>query len=424
MNQITNCLGAETPRFYMIQYQNTHTIVAMQMVDQYLFKAATKSQQTWQSVDAKIIDKMIESIDQTIVDQVKASIQSADKFAIRLLMISTQLFNTSSTIFDTLLSKLKLPKLDFSQPIHTNTFAPLHINDLKQIQSIDRTPWKLIYINKLMESRSLPLVITQWNIVICPQRYIFEDKSNCDTSIRLIQLHKAITQIQNDKQLSDGAIYQLSQTLDETISKFNFNLPDICLHFQQPTYKPVDNQKVIQQGLLLIINLARLGIVNNCAELNNIGMTNNGIAFKSYDHAILAEVHGVPFDFQQVENTLNLVYKKKQSISRDPVWVFNCLVMYDVIRLMLSIQKQNDATNSAKAAKIIIDANSIMKQVYDTKPNFDCKSQLTASIIWLYDKHFDSLLKCPQFIVSKNQDSNKYNYVSNYLYQFEFGKAE
>jgi hypothetical protein len=167
-------------------------------------------------------------------------------------------------------------------------------------------------------------------------------------------------------------------------------------------------------------------VVNNCAELSNIGLTSHGIAFKSYQRAILAEMHGLPFDFHEAETAFNLVYKCSLAISKDSVWVFNCLTMYDAIRLMLSIQKQGRLGNSdheAKTQRIIADANSIMKQVYDSKPEFDYKKSLTTAIIWLYEKHFGKQCKSLPLIVSKDYDSNKYSYLSKYLYQFDFNQT-
>jgi hypothetical protein len=426
----------------MIQYQNTHTIIALQMAGQYLFKVPHKDppeskelDHVWRSVDASTIDKMIESIDQSVVDPIKPKIQSADKFAIRLLLISAKLFHSTLTIFEPLSIGVESSGSDTETQM--NTFVPLHITDLRQVQSIDRMPWKLIYINNLLKSRGLPLAITQWNVVISPLKYIFESCNACDMSMRLIQLHKAIAQIQDDDQLSNSSIYQLSQTLDESISKFDFSLPDICLHYQYPTYQPVDQSNIVQQGVLLIANLASLGVVNNCAELSNIGSTGNGIAFKSYQRAILAEMHGVPFDFHGAETMFNLVYKQTQPISKDSVWVFNCLTMYDTIRLMLSIQRQGTSDQKAKTQAIIVDANSIMKQVYDTKPAFDKgpktlggpsisdhKKSVTAAIGWLYEKHFGEQPKCLPLMVSKDYDSSKYGYLSKYLYQFEFNQSK
>lgn len=417
MNQSAKCLGAESPKFYMIHYQNVHTIVAMQMADKYLFNLPDK----WYSVDSTTIDRMISAIDQSVADQIKSKIQSADKNAIRLLLICSNLFDTTLPIFKPLLNEISTLNIDSNVSIHMNNFVSLQITDLKQVQSIGRMPWKLVYINKLLKSRGLTPAVSQWNIVISPVKYIFNNCNACDLGMRLIQLHKAITQIQKDDELSSSNIYQLSQTLDESISNYDFSLPDICLHFEYPSYQPIDHQNIIQDGLQLIANLASIGVVNNCAELNNIGLTTDGIAFKSYESAILADMHGVSFDFGSAESTLNQVYKKSQSISKDSILVFNCLIMYDTIRLMLSIQKQSGST---KTQQIIADANSIMKQVYDSSPTFDHKKSLSAAINWLYEKHFGKIPECLPFVVCRDHESDKYNYMSKYLHQFAFSQTK
>ena len=51
MSQLTKCLGAEAPKFYMIKYNDIYTIVAMRMADQYLFNVPNSDgQKSWQSV--------------------------------------------------------------------------------------------------------------------------------------------------------------------------------------------------------------------------------------------------------------------------------------------------------------------------------------------------------------------------------------
>lgn len=427
MSNQDKCLGAELPKFYIIQYRNVHTTVAIQMLGQYMFKVApTDSKETthiWRSVDQCTINKMIDSIDQSTVDQIKSSIQSADKSAIRLLIVCSQLFKAPH-IFDSLLddSKSITTRRESVPKSQVNVFSPLHITDLRRMQSIDQEPWKLIYINKLLKSRGLPTAFTRWDVVISPRKYIFDSQSDGDVSIRLIQLHKALEQVRHDTCLTDSNIYQLSKTLNESIGRYNFGLPDICLHFQYEDYEPTNLQDITRQGLLLIANLARVGVVNNCAELSNLGMRGDSLVFKSYEHAILSEMHGVSFDFQSAQSTLNLVYKKSQPISSDPTMVFNCMVMYDVIRLMISIQRQADSDQKTKARQIMSDANSIMKQVYDSNPEFKHKKSLMASIAWLYEKHFGQLPECPPFIVFKDYDANKYSYLLKYSYQFDFNR--
>ena len=421
MSQLTKCLGAEAPKFYMIKYNDIYTIVAMRMADQYLFNVPNSDgQKSWQSVSTSVIDPAIKSIDQTVVDQIKKSIQSADSGAIRLLIICSQMFHTSPTVLDSIIHKLSITQLKglSTAEIHDTTFMSLQITDIRQVRSINLMPWKLIYINNLLQSRGLSPIIDDWCVVLSPQKYIFDDQHKCDTSIRLIQLHRAIAQLTNDTQLSSGNIYELSRTLDESISKFNFSLPDICLYIQHPIDQSININNIVQSGLLLITNLAQLGVINNFAEVSNINNSAQGISFKSYDHALLADMHGTKLDIQRIETTLNLVYKKKQSITSDPILAFNCFVMYDMIRLILSVHQSGHSTSKTKT--ILSDANSIMKQVYDTHPSFDHKKCLSTAAEWLYDKHFDGRPKLNQYIVRKDCDASKYQYLSTYLHQYDF----
>lgn len=421
------CLGAEAPKFYMIKHNNespwtradssapyTYTIVAMRMSNHYLFNVPNSDgHKSWQSVHTSVVDPMIKSIDQIMVDEIKKSIQSADSGAIQLLIICNQLFHTGPTILDSIVGKLPIAQPKKSM-IQSTAFIPLSITDIRQVSSLDRMPWKLIYLNNLLQSRGMAPIIDDWCVVLSPQKYIFDDQHRCDTSIRLIQLRRAINQLTNDTYLSSGNIYELSRTLDESISKFDFSLPDICIFIRYPITQPIDIDMIIQSGLLLITNLAQLGVINNYSEVSNLIGSDHGISFRSYDHAILADIHGTKLDLHQIETTLNLVYKKDQSITSDPILAFNCFVMYDMIRFILSIGQSTDKTKS-----ILSDANSIMKQAYTTNPTFDHKKCLSTAAEWIYDKHFDDRPEFNKYIVRKDCDEAKYQYLSTYLHQYD-----
>lgn len=422
------CKGIELPKFYIIMYENINTIIAMKIESKYFFNVANDENTEWQSINSDLIDPLLESIDQSKIDFLKQKIQIADKFAIRLLIIHKQLFNKIPEVFKNIDSELIYPELDVSKlrnKMHLNSFIPLTISEIKNTQAIELIPWKIIYINKLLKANNLSVIIDQWNIIISSQKYIFGNKYELDTSLRLMQLHKAINQIKNDL-LTTDTIQNLSQTLDESIINFNFNLPDICIHFELPKYEDytnINHTNIIQSGLLLIAKLAKIGIINNETDIFNICTNKNELNFKSYNNAILSDIHGIPFDFEQIKNIVNTVYKKPKTseINTDSLIVFNCFVMYDVIRFMISIKNQK--IKDPIIDNIIKDSNIIMAQIFDTKPKFNCNNNLSESIEWIYNKYYGSIPKSNKFIVSKSYDMNKYEFLKYYIYQFDFNKS-
>lgn len=378
---MSRCIqGALIPKFYTIQYDNVYTTISMQIDDCYLFKVHNN----WKSVSNQIVDKEIENIKS--IDTIKKLIQTADKNAIKLLIISYQIFGTTPSIFKPLLSKLKTYK-SITVDTQSNNFIQLTINDIKCMYSIDKQPWKTIYINKLLKSYGLPTIIDDWNIIIAPQKYIFDDK-NIDVSMRLLQLHKAIDMIKDDNSIGD--IYSISQLLDDSIAKYNFKLPDICMWFK---YSSESQWNQIE----LILKLAHMGIIH-------IEGTSNDF--------LLADSHGTTFNFDYVQSVVNKVYNTKKSITQDPILAFNCFSMYKVIKCLI----ETGSTNK----QAMIDCNNILKQIYDDKPEFKHNGKPYTAIDWIYSKHFGKLTDKNKIIVSKSYDHYKYKYLTNYLYQFNF----
>ncbi len=417
MDQTAHRTGVVAPHIYMIKWQDRHTVVAMQMNDRYLFNIESQ----WRSVSTKAIDPMVQAISEEVVSKVKQQIQSASKLAVRLLLLGKQLFGTVHHGFDSLelpsVAPINIDTSAHGVSICSDKFIPLTIEDIKYDRLPIRSPWKTIYIDSVLRARGLPPTLDCWTVVISPVQYIFGESKESAMSIRLMQLHRAIIQLQCDD-LTTAHISQLSQELDHSIERANFRLPDLCVHLCQTKWEPlVDRDNLVREGLLLICKLARLGIANNCTEISNMGTIASGINFKSYDDAVLAEIHGVPFEFDRATSIFSSVYRTTRDISSDPMLVFNCLVMYNVIQLMTSIWRNH---SDDRAKQIIVDANGIMKQVYGGA-TFSCQGKPYAAAEWLHTKHFGTLPEFKQFVVSKTYDADKYSYLSAYAREFDFG---
>ncbi len=405
----------ETPMFHMIKYQDQYTIIAIEMNHRYCFNINKE----WVSATVEEIDAHIQSdIDVAQVEKIKNIIQSANKRSIQLLLICYMAFKAVPDAFKSLVESIGQ-----SIKLHTIAnieFVPMTTQGIKNNQSLSEKIWKTIYINKILKSINLPCIITDWSVVISPYRYIFTEDKHFDTSIRLLQLRKAIAQISDT---TDNEIKVLSDHLNYSISQYNLNLPDICISFQLPQFAPfkcksstIDCAKDI---LKLISRLAHQGIINNNSEVDNIryDTTLKQINFNSFDDAILSHAHTDSFglNIEHITNTINTVYDKADSISTDHVHVFNCYVMYDVIRALISLQ-----STDKKIIKIITDANNIMSQIYHESPQFKHNNKLYSSIDQLYEKYFGQLEHSYTFSVYKNNDSAKLEFLANYMYQFDF----
>ena len=377
--------GALIPKFYTIQYDSIYTIISMQMDNYYLFK----TDDNWKSVDGKVVDNAIAKIDS--IDSIKKMIQSVDKNAIQLLIVSYQIFGIVPPIFKPLLPKLKEYKC-IGVDIQLNHFIQLTINDIKSMFSIDSQPWKTIYVNKLLKSHELPTIIDDWNIIIAPQKYIFDDK-NIDVSMRLLQLHNAINMIKDDSTIGD--IHNISQLLDDSIAKYNFKLPDICMWVKCSPNIPL-------QSIESIYKYAHMGIIQIEKSLHSL------------DTFILASIHGSTFDFDCVQSVVNKVYKTNKPITTDPMLAFNCMTMYKVIEYLI----ETDSANK----QALIDCNNILKQIYDDTPEFNHNGKPYTAVNFICSKHFGKIPSTNKIIASKSFDRYKYEYLTNYWYQFDFNK--
>lgn len=381
--------GALIPKFYTIQYDSIYTIISMQITDYYLFKIDND----WKSVNSKVVDTAINKIDS--IDSIKKIIQSADKNAIQLLIVSYQIFGIVPSIFNPLLSKLKAFKT-ITANIHSNHFIQLTIDDIKSMHSIYKQPWKTIYINKLLKSHGLPTIIDDWNIIIAPQKYIFDDK-DIDVSMRLLQLHNAIDMIKDDSSI--GEIHSISQLLDDSIAKYNFKLPDICMWFKY-------SNKLPDMTIETIYKYAHMGIIHSKDDFMHQG------CWYPMGTFILADLHGMMFDFDHVQSVVNKVYNTKKTITKDPILAFNCMTMYKTIEHLIetgSINKQ-----------AMIDCNNILKQIYNDTPEFKHNGKPYTAIDIIYSKHFGKLPSTNKIIASKSYDHYKYEYLTKYSYQFDF----
>ena len=109
MRQLSQCIGAEAPTFYMIRFQNQHTTVAMRMRDVYLFRDGS----IWRSVSAEFVDAIIQSIDEGAIARFGELLQSASTLSIQLLIMS-RVFHLTPPIFAPLATNLEAlaPKRD------------------------------------------------------------------------------------------------------------------------------------------------------------------------------------------------------------------------------------------------------------------------------------------------------------------------
>lgn len=396
--------GIETPKFYMIKYEDQYTIVAMELTQRYCFNINNE----WISVPAKQVNALIEKIDSKLIDRVKNSIQNANKLSISLLIVCYMMFNAVPDIFKSLVVDIKEhPKVS---SIHRVGFLPITTHDIKNNCSVDSKIWKIIYINKILKTIGCPSIIIDWNVIIGSYRYIFTNDTQFDISIRLIQLKNAIMQIKDEQ--SSSEIKTLSNELNESINDFNFNLPDICISFEYPEYhQPVfETTEYAKLILMLILKLAHQGIINNYPEISNIQYDphHKHINFINYEHAILSNAHTKLDKFEYMKNTINEVYEKDSKITTDYIQVFNCYVMYEVIRAMLSLQSDNK-----KIKSIIADANKIMNTIYDS-PKY---KHLYDTIDSLYEKHFGKHKYVNTFNLYKSNDRPKMEFLSNYIYE-------
>ncbi len=433
MNSLQKDINIKIPELFIIRYKNIYTTLAIKINSEYIFN---KNKSLWISIKSDLIDSYIDKISDDDIKSIKKELQSSTKNSIRLLVIYKKIFNKVPERFQSLEKYLDISNIDFSGiesiQYNYNTFNLLSINDLKNLQSIKRPLWRLIYINKLLKSYDIPEFIKDWDILLTPLHYLF-DSNKFGLSNKLIQLHKAINQIKNNDDINIENIKELGYLLDKSIYDFDFNLPDICIKFDlsynENNIKSLNNKDLIKKSLLLIYKLSKLGIVNNYSEISNLYLnTNNNLGFKSYNDSILYSFHDLSFDKNSFKKVLNVVYNKNDELTNDNVFVFNCLVMYDVIRLMISIKKiMNTSEDHKLINNIISDANGIMKQVFSKKPDFDCNNDLSKSIEWLYKKNIlnnsSNDLNNNKIIVFKDYDNIKFNYLKDYYYGLDFSKS-
>lgn len=415
MSNANACNGIETPKFHMIKYKDQYTIVAIEMNNRYCFNIDKQ----WVSATTEEVNQYIQSdVDVAVIEKIKSDIQSANKLAIQLLLLCSMAFKYVPNLFKSLVAPIDQSiKL---KTINKIEFIPMTTQGIKDNQSLSEKIWKTIYTNKIIKSMKLPHIIDGWSVVISPYRYIFSDSKQFDTSVRLLQLRKAIAQIDGDSNVAD--IKALSDSLNSSISQYNLSLPDICISFQYPQFTPASYESNIiyaKEILKLISKLAHNGIINNDSSIENIRYDSalKQINFNSFDNAIFSHEHTNLFEsnIEQIATTVNTVYSKVDSIATDYYHVFNCYVMYDVIRALISLQ----ATDK-KIIKIITDANHIMAQIYSNSPEFKHNNKLYSSIDYLYEKHFEPLEHSQPFAIYKNNDSAKLEFLANYMYQFDF----
>ncbi len=415
MSNTNNYVGVSTPKFHMMKYQDQYAIISIEMDCRYCFKIDDQ----WISVDISEVDKYIQDIDPEIINDLKKRIQMADKLAIQLLIIHRMAFTVVPGLFELIVKSINQSiTLTTTQEIK---FFPITTYGIKNSQSLSEKIWKLIYINKILKSAKLPVIITNWLIVISSYRYIFNNDSTFDTSSRLLQLRNMIAQINNTN--STNEIKTLCSKLIDSIDHSNLNLPDICISFQYPRLQLIQDKsnriQLAKDILKLIANLAHRGIINNDTDIDNIRFDPdlNQINFYNYENAILSHEHTDAFKYSMIDiaTIVNATYDKPDAqISSDQYHVFNCYVMYDVIRSLVSINSNNEDID-----KIIIDANSILEQIYDTNPVFLHKKRSCSSIEWLYEKHFGSLQYIDTFAIYKSSDEDKLEYLTNYIHHFD-----
>jgi hypothetical protein len=240
-------------------------------------------------------------------------------------------------------------------------------------------------------------------------------------------------------------------------------------------------KQLIFQYLYCTMLLAQHGIIHNDPHLNNIlivskptsklegmlptgktmyaGETRFNLTLIDFDKSILSHHHHNFFDkvSGKINEEIGIVFDDvKKTITSNYAQVFNCYIMYDVIRFCLTItrvlqdakqtltsNKNIDITKQEEfTGRLIKLASDILYKIFDEDTSFPFDVESTyGSITWLIESTFKDYFKSsktkssietaaqmskmkssvsnehPEFVSSRRKfaDKLKYNYISEYV---------
>lgn len=243
-------------------------------------------------------------------------------------------------------------------------------------------------------------------------------------------------------------------------------------------------KQLIFQYLFATFQLARHGIIHNDPHLNNVLISKNtersghkaeyflsagntlsmnqpelGITLIDYDKSILSHHHTNAFEktAKIINQEIGIVFDSiKETISHDYNQVFNCYVMYDVVKFGLIMKtlledidrsigkllpKNTIKTRTDFLDKMIKLSTNTLHKIYDNSPKFSFDMSIShGSIEWLIMEMFKDYAKVnktkssilnanqiskiksssmsnkPEFVSSRRKyaDALKYNFLSQY----------
>jgi hypothetical protein len=400
------------------------------------------------------------------------------------------------SVFDKLIrtAKIQIDEKQISQTIERliniqNTSSviesrmlAINRNQIKNISDLSQTIWKEMYIHRILRgvgSQSILQPSIDWAVVRGVNKYLFTNAAviadvTMGETIQYIQA-TARKQMELSAELSLGDIGEYSNKLNESTRGLDYTLGDIALIIfnirRGPSIKEkakdtsssiISNldsfKRVVLQYLHGVSVLARHGIIHNDPSLNNIidiGTSvepfecrlSNGatisidtpscnLALVNYTKSILSKEHGAGFDTHKskIKDELNIVFSSpdRELVDCDDQ-IFNCYVMYDVVRFGLSMIQLLDRFDSNKIAQqrkfihdLITHATQVLSNIYDRSDSFQFNvTEPQGSIEWLISKLYEPYVKegasvhiyRPSFssTMRNRADALKYEYISQYV---------
>jgi hypothetical protein len=318
-----------------------------------------------------------------------------------------------------------------------------------------------------------------WAVVRGVNKYLFTDAAvvadvMMGETIQYIQA-TALKQMELSAELPLNDISKYSTKLNEYTRELDYTLGDIALIIfnirRGPSIKEkakdisssiISNldsfKRVVLQYLHGVSVLARHGIIHNDPSLNNIidigpsvepieCQLSNGatvsmdapscnIALVNYTKSILSKEHGDGFGTykSKIKDELNIVFSSpdRKLVDCDDQ-IFNCYVMYDVVRFGLSMIQLLDRFDLNKIVQqrkfihdLITHATQVLSKIYDRSDSFQFKvAEPQGSIEWLISKLYEPYIKDgasvhiyrPSFssTMRNRADTLKYEYISQYV---------
>lgn len=382
-----------------------------------------------------------------------------------------QIENLSSTVGSKLLSITR------SQVEHTNDvvypiWKALYINSmLRNIPEIQRNHFFSPSIDWGLVRCSTKHIFTNQNLL---NKVKFGENVHYIRSTSEKQHKLASKLLSNRQELRD--IKDLTSRLKESINDIDYDLDDLALVMFYPNmgntlFKELMNmfdesrnsdklslgslsaplitnfdtfKQVMFQYLYCVFLLAKQGIIHNDPHLNNILLTKNEtnkkFKYQMPSGEIIAFGYGainltlIDFDksflshhhhehFENVANTINeemsIVFQTvKKTIVDDYDQIFNCYVMYDVVRFGLImtqllknaednigylLPKSGMKQHEAFLANMVKQSTKILSMIYDQSAKFPFKkTSLYGSIEWLIVQLFDTDIK----VTTRESDSS------------------